>query len=316
MQKEENLQKTQNTASSNRNSKKSRRKKQSGWLFIAPFGILFVFVYIIPIIYSIYISTFQNRLVGGEVFVGLANYKKLLADPDFWDGVKRVVVYTIIQVPVMLIIAQALALGLDSLRLRGTKFIRIVAFLPYGVPAIVSTLMWGFMLGTKYGLFKNVNQLLGTNFNPFAPKWILVSVAIMATWTYAGYNMLIFYSSLKTISRDLYESAQLDGATEMQIVRYIKLPAIRGSLVVTIIFSIIGSFQLYNEPTILSKMVGNTGITTYYTPNIYAYNLAFTGSQQGYAAALAIVMAIITIAIAYMVQIRGLKETMNQDGRS
>ena len=143
--------------------KKSRhhRRRQTGWMFIAPFGILFIFVFIIPIIYSIYISLFQNKLIGGQVFVGLANYKKLLVDGDFWDGVKRVMLYTIIQVPVMLIISQALALGLDSLRLRGTKFIRIVAFLPYGVPAIVSTLMWGFMLGTKYGLFKNINAFFG-----------------------------------------------------------------------------------------------------------------------------------------------------------
>lgn len=294
--------------------KKSRHhcRKQTGWMFIAPFGILFIFVFIIPIIYSIYISLFQNKLIGGQVFVGLANYKKLLADGDFWDGVKRVMLYTIIQVPVMLIISQALALGLDSLRLRGTKFIRIVAFLPYGVPAIVSTLMWGFMLGTKYGLFKNINNFFGTDFNPFSPRWTLVSIAVMATWTYVGYNMLIFYSSLKTVSADLYESAEMDGASRWAIVRYIKLPALKGSLVVTIIFSIIGSFQLFNEPTILSKMVGNSGITNYYTPNIYVYNLAFTGSQQGYAAALAIVMAIITIAIAYVVQIKGLKDTMKQ----
>ena len=75
-----------------------------------------------------------------------------------------------------------------------------------------------------------------------------------------------------------------------------------------------GSFQLFNEPTILSDMVGNTGITNHYTPNMYIYNLAFTGSQQGYAAALAIVMAIITIAIAYAVQIRGLREAMGTEG--
>lgn len=287
-----------------------RRRKQTGWMFVAPFGILFIFVFIIPIIYSIYTSLFQNKLIGGRVYVGLANYTKLLKDEDFWDGVKRVMLYTVIQVPVMLLIAQALALGLDSLRLRGTKFIRIVAFLPYGVPAIVSTLMWGFMLGTKYGLFKNLNDFLGTDLNPFSPRWTLVSIAVMATWTYAGYNMLIFYSSLKTISTDLYESAEMDGASRWAIVRYIKLPALKGSLVVTIIFSIIGSFQLFNEPTILSKMVGNSGITNYYTPNIYVYNLAFTGSQQGYAAALAIVMAIITIAIAYAVQLRGLKDVM------
>ena len=112
------------------------------------------------------------------------------------------VVYTVIQVPVELLLAVLLALGIDSLRLYVTKFVLIVSFLHYGVPAIVRTLMWGFMLGTKYGLFKSINDVLGTNFNPFAPQWTLVSIAVMATWTYAGYNMLIFYSSLKTIPMD------------------------------------------------------------------------------------------------------------------
>ncbi len=297
-----------------RAKKVHKRNRQIGWLFVAPFGIFFICVFIIPIIYSVYISLYQNRLVGGEVFVGLQNYMELIQDGEFWDGVKRVVVYTVIQVPVELLLAVLLALGIDSLRLYGTKFVRIVSFLPYGVPAIVSTLMWGFMLGTKYGLFKSINDVLGTDFNPFAPQWTLVSIAVMATWTYAGYNMLIFYSSLKTVPMELYEAAEIDGASRSKIVWYIKLPAIKGSLVIAVIFSIIGSFQLFNEPTILSDMVGNTGITNHYTPNMYIYNLAFTGSQQGYAAALAIVMAIITIAIAYAVQIRGLREAMGTEG--
>jgi multiple sugar transport system permease protein len=295
------------------NGKAKKRKNQSGWLFIAPFGILFLIVYIIPIIYSVYISLYQNKLIGGQVFVGFANYAKLFADSKFWEGVRRVIVYTLIQVPVMLILAEALALALDSLRLYGTKFVRIVAFLPYGVPAIVSTLMWGFMLGTKYGFFKNINDSLGTNVNPFSSRLMLVSIAVMATWTYTGYNMLIFYSALKTVSSELYEAAEIDGAGKWQIVRAIKLPALRGSLVVTIIFSIIGSFQLYNEPSILTSMVANSGITNYYTPNMYAHFLAFTGSQQSYAAALAVIMAIITMAIAYAVQIKGLKGMMGED---
>ena len=289
------------------------RQNRAGWLFIAPFGILFIFVFIIPIIYSFYISLFQNKLVGGDMFVGLANYKVLLKDASFWEGVRRVFTYCIIQVPVMLFLSAVVALLLDSGRLRGSGFVRIVAFLPYGVPAIVSTLMWGFMLGTKYGLVKNINSVLHTEFNPFSAQWILGSVALIATWTYTGYNMLIFYSSLKTISADLYEAAVIDGASRWQVIRFIKLPALKGSVVVTIIFSIIGSFQLFNEPTILKSMIGNTGITTYYTPNIYVYNQAFTGSQQGYAATIAIVMAVITVSLAYIVQFRGLKNTSVQE---
>lgn len=289
-----------------------RRRRQVGWAFVAPFGVLFALVFIIPIGYAAYLSLFQERMVGGTSFVGLANYGKLFADPQFWDGVSRVVRFTAVQVPIMLVLALALALALDSMRLHGAKFMRLSVFLPYAVPAIVSTLMWGFMLGVRYGLFGSLNDWLGTGMDPFRPDTTLISIGVMVTWAFTGYNMLIFYSVLKSVPHELYEAAAIDGAGELRVVRAIKLPALRGSLVITIIFSIIGTFQMFNEPQILTSMVAGSGITTYYTPNLYAYNLAFTGSQQGYAAALALVMAAFTIAIAYAVQIRGMKRALDQ----
>ena len=130
------------------------------------------------------------------------------------------------------------------------------------------------------------------------------------TWEFTGYNMLIFYSSLSTIPHSLYEAASIDGASEWQIIKSIKLPELKGSLAITVIFSIIGSFQLFNEPSILQNMVPGNSITTYYTPNMYAYNLSFAGNQSNYAAALAITMAVITMAIAYAVQLNSMKEQM------
>ncbi|NJP96137.1 sugar ABC transporter permease [Nonomuraea sp. FMUSA5-5] len=283
------------------------RRPQAGLAFIAPFAALFALVFIVPILYAAYLSFFQDRLVGGTTFVGLDNYAKLVRDPQFWDGVARVARFTLVQVPIMLVLSMALALALDSMRLHGTKFLRVTIFLPYAVPAIVSTLMWGFLLGVKYGLFGSLNKALGTDFDPFSPGTTLISIGVMVTWAFTGFNMLIFYAALKAVPRELYEAAAIDGANELQVVRAIKLPALRGSLVVTVIFSIIGTFQMFNEPQILPSMVANSGVTTFYTPNLYAYNLAFTGSQQGYAAALALVMAAITIAVAYAVQIRGLR---------
>jgi multiple sugar transport system permease protein len=288
-----------------------RSKKQIGLLFVAPFGLLFMLVYVIPIGYSAYLSLFQQKLIGGNRFTGLANYTKLFQDAQFWDGVGRVFWFTLVQVPVMLIFAMALALALDSRRLHGAKFLRVTIFLPYAVPAVVSTLMWGFMLGTKYGLFGSLNNALGTDLNPFGPGTTLISIGVMVTWAFTGFNMLIFYAVLKGVPRELYEAAALDGANEFQVVRTIKLPALRSSVVIAVIFSIIGTFQIFNEPQILPSLVANSGITTNYTPNLYAYNLAFTGSQQGYAAALALVMAAITIAVAYAVQIRGLRNAFD-----
>ncbi|MFF1828319.1 carbohydrate ABC transporter permease [Paenarthrobacter sp. NPDC058040] len=288
------------------------KRRKAGLFFIAPFGVLFLFVFIIPICYSAYTSLFQNKLIGGKVFIGLDNYVKLFQDSQFYDGAIRVVLFTAIQVPVMLFCAIALALALDSLKLHGARFFRIVVFLPYAIPAIVSILMWGFMLGIKYGLLGSLNQATGTSFNPFAPETTMASIGIMVTWGFTGYNMLIFYAALRAVPRELYEAAAIDGATEWQIVRHIKLPALRSSLVVTVIFSIIGTFQLFNEPNILATLVSNSGITSYYTPNMYAYSLAFNGSQQGYAAALALVMAVFTIAIAYIVQIKGMKNVLSK----
>lgn len=281
-----------------------------GWKFMWPFALVFVIVFIFPIIYAIYISFFQTKMIGGEQFVGFSNYVRLFHDQDFWSSVRRVALFTIVQVPIMLCLAALLALAIDSMKLHGTKFFRISTFLPYAVPAVVSALMWGFIYGAKYGLVGSLNSWLGTDFDVLAPNVLLVSIGNIVTWEFTGYNMLIFYSSLSTIPHSLYEAASIDGASEWDIVKKIKLPELKGSLAITVIFSIIGSFQLFNEPSVLSAMVPGNGITTYYTPNMYAYNLSFLGGQSNYAAALAIVMAIITMVIAYAVQLNSMKEQM------
>lgn len=277
---------------------------------MGPFAVVFVFVFLVPIVYAAWTSLFQKRMIGGTVFVGPANYRRLAGDAQFWSGVGRVALFTVVQVPVMLLLAALMALAIDSLRLHGTRFFRISTFLPYAVPAVVSTMIWGFMYGAKYGLVGSLNGLLGTDWDVLSPRVLLASIGNVVTWEFTGYNMLIFYSSLSTIPHSLYEAAAIDGAGEWQVVRRVKLPELRGSLAITVIFSIIGSFQLFNEPSIMQNMVPGNAITTYYTPNMYAYNLSFMGNQSNYAAALAIVMALITMGIAYAVQLRGMREQM------
>lgn len=281
-----------------------------GWKFMWPFALVFLIVLIVPICYAVYISFFEAKMIGGTDFVAFDNYVRLFHDPQFWEGVGRVVLYTVVSVPIQLFLAGLLALAIDSMKLHGTKFFRITYFMPYAVPAVVSTMIWGFMYGTKYGLVGSINNLLGTNFDVFSPEVILVSIGNISIWEFVGYNMLIFYSSLSTIPRSLYEAAAIDGASEWQIVKSIKIPALRGALAITVIFSIIGSFQLFNEPNILQSMVPGNVITSYWTPNMYAYNLSFSGNQANYAAALSVVMAIFTMAIAYAVQLNSMKEQM------
>jgi multiple sugar transport system permease protein len=288
---------------------RSRAKSEwKGLAFVAPFLVVFLLVFIAPVIYSIYLSLFREQLIGGNAFVGFENYLAIFRDPNFWEGFGRVLLFLVVQVPVMLVLALVAALAIDSGRLHGTGFFRIVVFLPYAVPAVVAVLMWGFIYGDNFGLTANVNDLLGSDLiAPFSRDWILVSIGNIVTWEFVGYNMLIFYSALKTIPGELYEAAEIDGAGPLRVIRSIKLPALRGAIVIASIFSIIGSFQLFNEPNILRTLAPNI-ITTYFTPNMYAYNLSFAGQQYNASATVAIVMGVITAVIAYVVQLRGARK--------
>jgi multiple sugar transport system permease protein len=284
------------------------RSQWKGLVFVAPFLVVFLLVFIAPVVYSVYLSLFREQLIGGTAFVGFENYLELFGDAQFWEGFGRVTLFLLVQVPIMLALALIAALAIDSARLHASGFFRIVIFLPYAVPAVVAVLMWGFIYGDNFGLAANVNDWLGSDLvTPFARDWILVSIGNIVTWEFVGYNMLIFYSALRTIPTDLYEAAELDGAGPMRVVTGIKLPALRGAIVIATIFSIIGSFQLFNEPNILRTLAPNI-ITTFFTPNMYAYNLSFNGQQYNASATVAIVMGVITAVIAYVVQLRGARK--------
>ncbi|WP_125132990.1 sugar ABC transporter permease [Microbacterium sp. 10M-3C3] len=291
-----------------RPARRRMRVDERGWIFVAPFAIVFAVVFLAPLAYALYLSLFRDQLIGGNAFVGFANYVQAFGDAKFWDGFLRVLVFLVVQVPIMLLLALAAALAIDSARLYATALYRIVIFLPYAVPAVVAVLMWGYIYGDQFGLTGNINDLLGSDvLQPFVPQWMLLSIGNIVTWQFVGYNMLIFYSSLKTIPGELYEAASIDGAGAWRTIFSIKIPAVRGALVIATIFSIIGSFQLFNEPNILKPLAPNT-ISTFYTPNMYAYNLSFAGQQYNYAATIAIIMGVITAVIAYVVQLRGSRQ--------
>ena len=158
-----------------------------GWKFMWPFAVVFVFVFIVPIVYAVYISFFKKQMIGGTKFVGFENYARLLGDGQFWSSVGRVALFTCVQVPIMLCLSALMALALDSMKLHGTRFFRISTFLPYAVPAVVSTLIWGFVYGAKYGLVGSLNDFLGTDIDVLAPSVLLASIGNIVTWEFTGY---------------------------------------------------------------------------------------------------------------------------------
>ena len=286
--------------------KKSRhyRRKQTGWMFVAPFGILFIFVFIIPIIYSIYISLFQNKLIGGQVFVGLANYKKLLVDGDFWDGVKRVMLYTIIQVPVMLILAIFLACLLNKKDLRGKGIYRTMIFLPC-CTALVS---YSIIFKTLFAYDGYINTvllklgLIGERINWLGDVHTAKAIIILALiWRWTGYNMVFYLAGLQNIDDSLYEAAKIDGASLFAIFRKITIPLLRPTILLTTIMSINGTLQLFDESV---NLTGGGPANSTLTMSHYIYKASFEYNPQfGYAAAMSYVIFIM-VAILSFVQMK------------
>jgi multiple sugar transport system permease protein len=289
-----------------RRRNRRRRHGTYGYVFFTPFLVVFAVAIAAPLLYAVYLSFFQDRLVGGNVFVGLDNYRQALTDSLFRAGVVRVALFLAVQVPLMLALALVAALAIDSGRARWSSLFRIGFFVPYAVPSVVAVLMWGYLYGRRFGLVSTIDQWVALP-DPLGRSWMLASIGNVVTWEYAGYNMLILYAALRAIPTDIYEAAQVDGAGEFRKAWSIKLPAVRPALLLATVFSIIGSFQLFNEPNVLQSLAPSV-VTTSYTPNMYAYNLAFNGQQFNYSAALAVVLGAVTAVIAYAFQ-RSTKRT-------
>ncbi|WP_037679659.1 carbohydrate ABC transporter permease [Streptomyces griseus] len=278
-----------------------RARRAAGPLFVAPFLVLFLLLFLAPLGYAAYLSLFQQRLIGGTVFVGLDNYVKALQDPLLLHGVGRVALFFVIQVPLMLALALLFALALDSGLLRLARVIRLGIFVPYAVPSVVAALMWGYLYGPDFGPFAQLSRMLDLPAPHFLSEgWMLGSLANIVTWEFVGYNMIILYAALRTIPQELYEAAAMDGAGAWRIAWSVKLPALRPALLLTLLFSVIGSFQLFNEPKLLMNIAPDV-ISSSYTANLYGYSLAFTGQQVNYAATVSFLLGLVIVIASYAV---------------
>ncbi|MCW2812391.1 MAG: sugar transporter permease [Friedmanniella sp.] len=280
-----------------------KRQYRAAYLFVLPFFIIFLAMVIVPLGYAGYQSFFTQQLVGGVSFSGFANYTRAVTDPAFLYGLGRVGLFLIVQVPIMLALSLFFALALDSGMVRLAKVVRLGIYIPYAVPAVVAALMWGYLYGPDFGPFAQLSDYLGAAKIPFLePGYVLFSIINIVNWEFIGYNMIIIYAALRSIPTDLYEAARVDGASEPRIAWSIKIPAVRPALILTVIFSVIGSFQLFNEPQLLRIMAPNA-INSSYTPNLYAYTLAFVNQDSNYAAAIAFLLGIVIMVLSYAVQL-------------
>jgi multiple sugar transport system permease protein len=293
-------------------SANQRRLNLAAYLFVAPFMIVFVVMLLVPLFYSGYLSLFTTQLIGGSTFAWFSNYIRAFTDPDFLGGVGRMGLFLIIQVPIMLALSLFFALALDSGRVRGSVALRLLIFLPFAVPGVVATLMWGYLYGNDFGPIAQTFRAIGLGApDLLSPQNMLGSMMNIVTWSFVGYNMIIMYAALRSIPTELFEAAEIDGASQWRVAWSIKIPGIRPAIMLTVIFSIIGTFQLFNEPSLLHSLAPNV-IDNGYTPNYYAYNLAFTNQDVNYAAAIAFLLGLVIAIVSYVVQL----STQRRDARN
>ncbi|AUG75156.1 lactose/L-arabinose transport system permease protein [Kitasatospora sp. MMS16-BH015] len=275
--------------------------RRSGWIFAGPAAALLTAFFAYPLVASLY-QSFTSQSEGVTSFVGLAQYRRLVADPVFLRSLVNTALVLAVQVPVMIGLALALAFLLNQswLRFRGTW--RALYFLPGITTLVAYAVVFQVLLKTDGGL---ANQALGlVGLHPVDwlndPTWARIALIGSITWRWTGYNAVILLAGLQAIGREQYEAAAVDGAGGVRTHVSVILPQLRPVLLFCVITSTIGTLQLFDENYVLTR--GGPGDATL-TPVLYLYKVGFQQSDFGYAAAIAWAVVLLT-GVVSLVQYR------------
>lgn len=278
------------------------RRTRSALLFLTPFGILFCALMLAPIGYALAQSLFRVERSGlglgapKNAFVGFSNYLAALQDSAFTASLLRVVLIGLVQVPLMMGLALLLALLLDSAVARLKRTFRLIYFLPYALPGVSAAIMWSFLYQPSISPITAALSRVGLDVDLLSGNLVYVAIANMMTWSYTGFNMLVIYSALQAIPTELGEAGRVDGCGEWRVAWHIKIPAVRPALVLTTIFSMIGTAQLYNDPEILHQV--SPAISSSFTP-IMAVQESTATNNYNAAAAQSILLAALTFVLSF-----------------
>lgn len=286
-----------------RRGRLSRRGGPAPYVLIAPAIVLLVLFLLVPIGYTVYLSLRAARVTGGglgirkETFVGLDNYRSVLTDSAYVDGLLRMLLYGLIVVPSMLGLALLFALLLDTPRVRFGAFSRIGIFLPYAVPGVIASLLWGFLYLPNVSPIRDAFELVGLPPPDFlAPGGVLFSIANIGVWGGVGFNMIVLFTALRGVPREMHDAARIDGANEIQIALRVKVPLIMPAVIMTAIFSMIATLQVFTEPATMQPLTDTVSQT--WVPLMTIYRDAFINADIYSAAAASVVLALGTLVVS------------------
>ncbi len=278
-----------------------KRSNKVGYLMSLPYLVSFALFIAFPLGFSFILIFHKWNIITPMQWVGLKNFYRLFHDVEFFRAILNTLVFLVIHIPLQIVFALILAVLLNQkIRFRG--FFRAVFFMPVIVSGVVITILWQQLYGYETGVLNLLLLKLGLSRIPWIndPSWAMPSIAIMATWKNVGLYIILFLVGLQNIPKYLYESAELDGASDWQKFIYITIPALNSTMVLVVILSTIGGFSLFIEPFV---MTGGGPMNSTLSAMLYIYKQAFYFGHMGYAATLGFFFAFI-IFLVVLVQKR------------
>ncbi len=285
-----------------------RSKNLMGLLFVSPwlFGLAVLIAY--PFLASIFYSFTDYSVLQDPEWTGGENIATLTGDTVFWQSLKVVLLFAVFSIPLAVVAALSLAIMLDAGK-RGVSAYRAIYYLPQLVPTVVVAILWMWLFNADFGLVNHilrvpldaVNSLLKTSASPpgwlASPQWALWALVFMSVWQ-VGQMTVIYLAKIQDVPQELYEAADLDGAGFWSKVRHVTLPQISPIILFNVVMAIIGAFQVFTTPYIMTPDGGEARST--YFLSMYIFDLAFLDYRMGYACAVALVLFLVILGLTLL----------------
>ncbi|MGW1762900.1 carbohydrate ABC transporter permease [Streptomyces sp. NPDC002073] len=274
----------------------------SPYAFVAPFFLFFGAFGLFPLLYTGWAALHQVELTDPDAmtWVGARNFTRLLSDEFFWNALRNTVTIGLLSTVPQLLIALGLA-HLLNYRLRGSAFFRVAVLTPYATSVAAATLVFVLLFGRDYGMVNWVLGLVGIDAVDWQNGTLSSQLAVSAivVWRWTGYNALIYLAAMQAVPPELYESAELDGASRFQQFLHVTIPSLRPTILFTCVVSTIGATQLFGEPLLFNGGGGATGGADhqFQTLGLYLYEQGWVNLHLGRASAIAWAMFLILVLV-------------------
>ncbi|BBJ27806.1 carbohydrate ABC transporter permease [Athalassotoga saccharophila] len=270
------------------------------YIFLAPAFSIFLIFIIYPGVLGFIVSMYRTPYSFGQsVFVGFNNYLSIFETTSFLDALLRTFLFSLLVVPTIYCFSLGLALLMTSPSVKAKSVLRVFFFLPSVLSGVITALIWDWMLNYDFGFLNNLFTVLGLRNLPFLlnPTYAFLSLVLIMSWAASGFFMVIFIAGIQSIPQELYEAAEIDGASTFEKFTFITLPMLKPTSILVIILSTIQSMQLFDIPFVLTG--GGPGESTTFAVE-KVYNTAFINLNMGLASAMSFILFLVFLTIGIL----------------